>query len=68
MDGRGGSEGAGGGGSVKEVRQVRRGKVMMRSVSLLEIMSWQSASSHVLMPTSAILSNIVQTAFVAAGG
>ena len=28
MDGRGGSEGAGGGGSVKEVRQVRRGKVV----------------------------------------
>ena len=28
MDGRGGSEGAGGGGSVKEVRQVGRGKVV----------------------------------------
>ena len=28
MDGRGGSKGAGGGGSVKEIRQVGRGKVV----------------------------------------
>ena len=28
MDGRGGSEGVGGGGSVKEVRQVGRGEVV----------------------------------------